>query len=394
MIHEEPELSRETRSRGLGWRAIEIVAVSLGAAAGLFLVWRASGSLFLVFAGLLFAVFLDACTGALGRIWTVSRGWRLAVVCTSLLILGILGVSFGGYTIAQQAEQLFSTVQQQLSSLRREMRGTGGAPTLQGVAPQSQNAQPAPPQSSGAASGQAPDETSHEGGLGAVVRSFFPNATALLQSATAALGGVAGVLGNLVVIVFLGLYVAVNPSTYRNGALLLLRPDKRERIGRVLDESAATLRWWVTGQLVSMALIASLTYGALLLVGMPAAFVLGLITGLFAFIPYIGSFVAGAMIVLFGLAQGATMALWGLGVYLLVQLVESYVLAPLVQRWSVNISPALIIGGLTVLGGLFGIWGFILAAPLLAVLRILILRLWVEDALGDREGAKTALQRS
>jgi predicted PurR-regulated permease PerM len=88
------------------------------------------------------------------------------------------------------------------------------------------------------------------------------------------------------------------------------------------------------------------------------------------------------------------MAFWGIGVYLLVQLVESYVLAPVVQRWSVNIPPALIIGGLTVLGGLFGIWGFILAAPVLAVVRIMILRLWVEDTLGDAEGAHAALRGS
>ena len=73
------------------------------------------------------------------------------------------------------------------------------------------------------------------------------------------------------------------------------------------------------------------------------------------------------------------------------QLVESYVLAPIVQRWSVNLSPALIIGGLTVLGSLFGIWGFILAAPLIAVLRVLLLRLWVGDALGDRAGAEAAM---
>jgi predicted PurR-regulated permease PerM len=88
------------------------------------------------------------------------------------------------------------------------------------------------------------------------------------------------------------------------------------------------------------------------------------------------------------------MALWGLGVYLLVQMVESYVLAPIVQRWSVNLSPALIIGGLTVLGALFGLWGFILAAPLIAVLRVLVLRLWVEDALGDSDGAKAAISPS
>lgn len=215
-----------------------------------------------------------------------------------------------------------------------------------------------------------------------------------MQTATTALGGVAGVLGNLVVMLFLGLYVAISPDLYRGGALLLLPRDKRERVGSVLDESAETLRWWIVGQLVSMTIIAGLTYLALLLVGMPGAFILGLITGLFAFIPYIGSFAAGAIIVLVGLAQSPTMALWGLGVYLLVQMVESYVLAPIVQRWSVNLSPALIIGGLTVLGALFGLWAFILAAPLIAVLRVLILRLWVEDALGDPEGARKALESS
>jgi predicted PurR-regulated permease PerM len=402
MSDPEAELPGETsaRSGGLGWRTFQVVAVSLGAAAGLFLVWRASGSLFLVFAGLLFAVFLDACSRGLGRVWTVSRGWRLAVVCVTLFVLGILGVSFGGYTIAQQADELFATVQQQLRSLRREVRGMAGAPGGQSVAPQgqapgqSEPPQPGGAQTSGAMATPLPQELGEGGGIGAVLRSFFPNASALLQSATAALGGVAGVLGNFVVIVFLGLYVAVDPSTYRYGALLLFPPYKRERVGSVLDETAATLRWWVVGQLVSMAIVTALTYVALLLVGMPAALILALITGLFAFIPYIGSFVAGAIIVLFGLAQSASMAFWGLGVYLLVQLVESYVLAPIVQRWSVHISPALIIGGLTVLGGLFGIWGFILAAPLLAVLRILILRLWVEDALGDAQGAKAALRQS
>jgi predicted PurR-regulated permease PerM len=274
MIDDEPGLPRNTSLPDLAWRTLLVAAVSFGAAAGLFLVWRASGSLFIVFAGLLFAVFLDACTRGLGLIWTVSRGWRLAVVCISLLILGILSVSFGGYTVAQQAEQLFATVQQQLSSLRRE----GRTLAVQGAPSQGQYLQPYQP-GSGPKSEQAPDESRNGAGIGAVIRSFLPNAAALLQSATAALGGVAGVLGNLVVIVFLGLYLAVDPSTYRYGVLLLFPPDKRERIGSVLDESAATLLWWVVGQLVSMTIIAALTFAALLLVGMPSALVLALIRG-------------------------------------------------------------------------------------------------------------------
>jgi predicted PurR-regulated permease PerM len=379
-------------------RGFELAAIALAIAAGLFLLWRASGSLFLVFAGLIFAVFLDACTRGLGRLWSVERGWRLAVVCAALVSLLVSGVSFGGYQIAQQADELLATVQEQLRSLRgdagSDSRSSGNRGQATPGEPQTSTGQNGAAQSAGRAAGKAQPSAAPEDGVRSLLRSFFPNASALLQTATAALGGVAGVLGNLVVIVFLGLYVAITPEVYRYGALLLLPRDKRERVGTVLDESAGTLRWWVVGQLVSMAIIAALTYAALLLVGMPGAIVLALITGLFAFIPYIGSFVAGAIIVLVGLAQGTTMALWGLGVYLLVQLVESYVLAPIIERWSVNLSPALIIGGLTVLGTVFGIWGFILAAPLLAVIRVFILRLWVEDALGDKEGARAAMKTS
>lgn len=392
MSNPQPEMSRETQSRWLGWRAFQVVAISFGTAAALFLVWNITGSLFLIFTGLLFAVILDAATQGLGRIWPVARRWRLAVVCLFLLILGVLGVSLGGYTIVQQTDELFATVQRQLSSLRQEVEGTKGTGTAKPDSGQEQ-AKPAPPSGPEAASGK-PTDKPDESGFSTVVRSFFPNASVLLRSATTALGGVAGVLGNLAVIVFLGLYVAADPTTYRSGTLLLFPPQQRERVGRVLDESAATLRSWVIGQLVSMAIITAMTYVALMLVGMPAALVLALITGLFGFIPYIGSFVAGAIIVLFGLAQSTEMALWGLGVYLLVQIVESYVLAPMVQRWSINISPALIIGGLTVLGGLFGIWGFILAAPLLAVSRVLVLRLWVAEVLNDTEGARAALQKA
>jgi predicted PurR-regulated permease PerM len=386
---------------GFARRGFELAAIALGTAAGLFLIWQASSALFLVFTGLLFAVFLDACTRGLGWLWTGPRRWRLGVVCIVLTLLIFAGVSFGGYTIAQQADELFNTVQEQLRFLERATRSSSSRQNEGRNAPQAQS-QPAPtiqsepqhqgsPQSPSSRGTQSRPESDGEGGIGSLLRRFFPNARALLQSGTTALGGVAGVLGNLIVIAFLGLYAAIDPKLYRGGLLLLLPPDRRERIGTVLDECAETLRWWIVGRFVSMGIIAGLTFLALVLVGMPAAFVLALITGLFEFIPYIGSFIAGAIIVLVGLANGGTMAVWALGVYLLVQLVESYILTPIVERWSVNLSPALIIGGLTVLGTLFGIWGFILAAPLLAVLRIVILRLWVEDALGDPNGAKAAM---
>jgi predicted PurR-regulated permease PerM len=382
MMNPDRQEATETPASVAGrFRHVLTLAIAvLVLAVGLFLIWQSSSSLFLIFAGLLFAVFLDACTRALGKVWRVSRPWRLGVVCLVLLSSVIAATSLGGYTAARQADDLFTTVEQQLRVLRGQFRSAPASDPSSRAAPEAGTAPQLFAQESpqrGGPARSAPQESGDVAGVGPVLRTFFPNASALLQSATTVLGGLAGVVGNVVVVFFLGLYVAIDPATYRQGTLRLFPPGRRAEMGAALDEAAETLRWWVLGQLASITIIAGLTYVALLVAGMPGALVLALLTGALAFIPYIGSFVAGAIIILAGLAQGPVMAMWGAGVYILVQLVESYALSPVIQRWSVNLPPALVIGGLTLLGAIFGMWGFVLAAPLLAVMRVLVLRFWV-----------------
>src|SRR4051794_30098964 len=159
---------------GFARRGFELAAIALGTAAGLFLIWQASSALFLVFTGLLFAVFLDACTRGLGRLWRGSRGWRLAAVCGVLALLTFAGVSFGGYTIAQQADELFNTVQDQLRFLERATRGSSSRQNEERNGPQAQS-QPAPtvqsepqhqgsPQSQSSRGTQSRPESDGEGG--------------------------------------------------------------------------------------------------------------------------------------------------------------------------------------------------------------------------------------
>ena len=131
-----------------------------------------------------------------------------------------------------------------------------------------------------------------------------------------------------------------------------------------------------------MVAIALSTWLGLALIGMPGAFLLGLQAGLVNFIPYLGPVIAAVPIGLAATAQGTSMVLWALGVHTVIQTVEGYLFAPLIQRRAVDLPPVLSLAALTVFGALFGAMGVALATPLVAVLKVAVERLYVEDRLG------------
>jgi predicted PurR-regulated permease PerM len=72
-------------------------------------------------------------------------------------------------------------------------------------------------------------------------------------------------------------------------------------------------------------------------------------------------------------------------VHLVIQTLEGYVLAPLIQRRAVDLSPVLTLAAVMLFGALFGALGVALATPLVAILRVAVVRLYVEDRLGDKQ---------
>ena len=331
--------------------------VALAAGAGLFLAWQTAGTLLLLFAGLLFGSFLDAATRGLRRVLPIGRGWRLALVC-ALLAAGVAWlVAWGGYNLAAQADDLIGIIRDQMRSLRGELRAIGVTP---------------------------PPAAGEEGGPRTLARLLLPDPSTLFGTAYSAFSLATGWLGNAIVVVFVGLFAAADPGTYRRGVLALLPRGRRGRVGEILDEMAAVLRWWLVGQLVAVVLIALSTWLGLALIGMPGAFLLGLQAGVVNFIPYLGPVIAAVPIGLAAMAQGTTMVLWALGMHLVIQTAEGYVLAPLIQRRAVDLPPVLTLAAVAVFGTLFGALGVALATPLVAVLKVAVERLYVEDRLGGR----------
>jgi predicted PurR-regulated permease PerM len=113
--------------------------------------------------------------------------------------------------------------------------------------------------------------------------------------------------------------------------------------------------------------------------GMPLAAALGLIAGLLEFVPFIGPIVSGGLAVLVAFGQGPTSALYVALLFVALQQVENHVLVPLVQRWAVELPPALALGGVVVAGTLFGPLGVVFGTPLVVVTMVLVQRLWLQE---------------
>jgi predicted PurR-regulated permease PerM len=112
------------------------------------------------------------------------------------------------------------------------------------------------------------------------------------------------------------------------------------------------------------------TWLLLLAGGIPMAAVLGIITGLLAFLPNIGALISGILIILAGFSVSVNAGLWAIFVYFLVQNADAYLVVPYVARRAVDLPPALVLSAQILFGALFGILGLMLADPMLAMLKV------------------------
>jgi predicted PurR-regulated permease PerM len=192
------------------------------------------------------------------------------------------------------------------------------------------------------------------------------------------------VLADAYVIIFLSLFIALQPKLYRAGLVMLVPKPGRARAHEVLDKISDTLVKWVLGRLVSMLAVGVLTALGLWALGMPLAWVLALFAGLVTFIPNIGPIISMVPALLLAFFQGGpTQALYVLALYIGVQTLESAAVSPVVQQRLILLPPALIFVGQLVIGSFTGLLGLTLATPIIAIGVILVKMLYVQDVLGD-----------
>ncbi len=288
----------------------------------------------LIMGALVLTTMMDGGTRLLGRLLPIGRGWRLTIVLLSALAFLIYTFYLTGSSLAAQAQAMRTIVESQISRIGGWLQQLGVTTT--------------------------PED----------FKSLASQAMSSLGRVTAAVGTAVGAITSGVMMLVLAIFIAIEPKLYERGVAWMLPMDRRSHFYAIADKMGWTLRRLMFGRLIGMAVEGVGVWLLLWAGGVPMAGLLGILTGLFAFLPNIGSIISGVLIMLVGFSAGSHAGLYALGVYLAVQIVDGYLIVPMVAKRATDLAPALVLAAQILFGALFGIMGLFLADPIVAMIKV------------------------
>ena len=318
------------------------------------LVVNAAEVLLALFGGILLAIVFHSAADWLHRKSGIARRYALALTILILLAGAALGIWGMAPAVSAQAselaERLPDAIDQFRGQLRAQLMAYDGAARL------------------------VPDADR--------LRDMLPGDEQRARYVSDFFSSTLGALGNAAFILFVGLFLAIDPGMYVRGLLQLVPARRQARTRQVLAETAKALQGWLIAKLIAMAVIGVLTSAGLYALGVDLALILGVIAALLSFVPNVGPIIAVIPAALVALVTGPALALYVLLLYAAIQALESYGLTPFLQQRMLSMPPALLLTMQVLLGVLAGILGVIFATPLTAAAMVMIRMWYVEDLLG------------
>ncbi|MBH9538673.1 AI-2E family transporter [Novosphingopyxis sp. YJ-S2-01] len=324
----DPVLRTEFK-RALVWLG---TALAIGVAAYL------AQPILLIIGGIVVGSMLDGGTRLLGRVMPAPRGIRLAIVVLAATAFILWTVFRMGSELSAQASSLQEVMLVQMEAAGDYARSLGFA-----FKPQD-------------------------------LMGFADQAFSSLGPVTAAVTSFVGAVAGLSMMLVLAIFFAAEPRLYEHGLAWMLPMAEREHFYGTMEKIGWTLRRLMAGRLIGMAVEGIGTWVLLWAGGVPMAALLGILTGLLAFLPNIGAIISGALIILVGFSTSTETGLYALVVYLIVQGIDGYVIVPMVAKRAVDLAPALVLGAQILFGTLFGLLGLALADPIVAMLKVFLER--------------------
>ena len=203
----------------------------------------------------------------------------------------------------------------------------------------------------------------------------------VLRTVSGVSNAVTLVIGIAIVPFFL-FYILKDREEVVGGVYPLLSERGRTHTRNVIFIVNRVIGSYVRAQLLSATVLGVLVFIGLFILGIKFAAILGLVAGLFGLIPIIGPLLGAVPGLLVTLASSPGQTVWVALVYVIVQLIESNIIAPRIQGRAVRLNPALVIATLVVASEIAGLWGVIVGVPLVAATRdvfIYFYKQWTAD---------------
>lgn len=353
-----PNLRSSNPGLGGFWRRCLIVAATLiGSLALLWFLWVEGNALLLIFAAFLVAVVLDALARLMTRLSGLSRHASVVAVLILIALLLSGAATLGTMNITAQAPQLQAQVSRSINRIQSRLEHYQLTEHFF-------------------------DQPSHGSkGSGGSGRSLGHRITRELSSAASV---TLASLTRLFVVLIIGIYLALRPELYYDGLLRLFPPSSQARVDIIAHEAADAVRRWLTGRAISMSLVAAGTTIGLWLIGIHFPFLLGFIAGLLTFIPYLGALVSAIPALLVAsLHEGIWPMLYVGALFIVLHIMEGYLLDPLIQRRAASIAPAFLLSVQMLGGAAAGLLGIALATPIALVITVIIQLSYVRGVIGE-----------
>ena len=329
---------------------------------------RVSEVLLLVFIAVLVAVYLSAITDQLERRFRMPRwaGLTCAVLATIALLVGAGALILP--PVIDQTQALVSALPQSLMDVQKLL---------------------------GRLSRQYPvlGRTDLANADSGIVAQIIDGVTSFVRGALLPYlkaGGAVFIEG--VSVIVMGLYLARNPTLYSDGIVSLAPPRHRPLASRIVNDAGATLRAWVTGQILAMFVLGVLTALGLLILGAPYWLAFGVLAGVAAIIPFFGTLVSTVLPALFVVGSGnwiKVIAVLLLGV--VVHVIEANIVGPMIMEKQVSLPPVLTIASVLIMGTLFGVIGLVVAVPILALTLVIVRHVVHGEIYGDTAQTASAV---
>ncbi len=178
-------------------------------------------------------------------------------------------------------------------------------------------------------------------------------------------------IGNILFGLIIGIYMLFDFDDISNVLIKFLPKKHQMEALQLLNNIGKEVRKCVNGTLLVACMVFICDVIGFTLIGLNASLLFGLFCGITDLIPYIGPYIGTAVATIVGLTQSPLIGFGVLIIACVVQLIESYVLQPIVMSKATNLHPVVIIVGLLVFGYFFGIVGMILATPILSIIKVI-----------------------